>query len=60
MSVKMNTTVNAWMLHPWECSCTNCTNHRHTHRDCRTNPCGLKSCWERIILMEDGEIEELV
>jgi hypothetical protein len=55
---EMNTSANAWMLHPFGCSCMKCTTWRTTHgMGCR---CGLKSCWERQVLLEDSEIEELL
>jgi hypothetical protein len=56
----MNTTANAWMLHPADCTCVKCSTWREQHGPgCA---CGLKGCWERQVLLEDGEAfdEELL
>jgi hypothetical protein len=58
MTAAMNTTVNAWMLHPLDCPCLKCTTWREQHGlGC---DCGLKSCWERQVLLQEGEVDDLL
>jgi len=58
MTAAMNTTVNAWMLHPLDCPCLKCRAWGDQHGlGCG---CGLKSCWERQILLQEGEVDDLL
>src|ERR671919_2438342 len=54
----MNTSASSWMLHPLDCTCVKCAAWRSQHGvGCK---CGLKSCWERQILLEEDETDELL